>query len=594
MSSRQSTLLAGRYRLEEPVGQGGMGRVWKARDDVLGRQVALKELVPPAGLTDVERDDMRRRAMREARALARLNHPHVVQLFDVIRVADGEPWIVMEYVIGRSLQVALDADGSMPVSRAAQIGLDLLSALQAAHAAGVVHRDVKPANVLLSDDGRVLLTDFGLATVPGDPHVTRAGQVFGSPAFMAPERARDGVAGPQSDLWSLGATLYMMVEGHTPYARPSVIGTLTALATEPVPPPKHAGELTPALAGLLDKDPATRLTGRDAARLLRQAIRAPEAAPREHVTVTRRPNRDTGTLISVAVPPSGEPSSLPPATAIPAPAPRQPATSWTPAEASHVTRPPVSSSDLIIGSPTQTPRNGRRHRKQWAATIAALALVAAVVTVVSTVSAHGGGNTAGGVASTGPLAAGGARSAGQLSTSPPATATVTTSPSSDASHAGTTTPGNGSGAFSLPAGWEMRDDGTGFSVPVPDGWTFGRDSDGRPLWRNASHTMLLLIDQSRHPKSDPVQDWLNNEAARRSGYQNYHRIKIVAVDYWDKAADWEFTYSLNGTSLHVLNRGFVTAPDQAYSIYWSAPAAQWAGDEKQLAVVLAGFRPART
>ena len=176
MSTSQPELIAGRYRLEEPVAQGGMGRIWKARDDVLGRQVALKELTPPASLSDDERNDMRRRAMREARALARLNHPHVVQIFDVVRVADGEPWIVMEYVTGRSLQNALDADGLMSVPRTAQIGLDLLSALQAAHVAGVVHRDVKPANVLLSDDGRVLLTDFGLATVPGDPHVTRAGQ----------------------------------------------------------------------------------------------------------------------------------------------------------------------------------------------------------------------------------------------------------------------------------------------------------------------------------------------------------------------------------------------------------------------------------
>ena len=139
----------------------------------------------------------------------------------------------------------------------------------------------------------------------------------------------------------------------------------------------------------------------------------------------------------------------------------------------------------------------------------------------------------------------------------------------------------------------MRGDGTGFSVPVPAGWQFGRDSDGRPLWRDPGHTRLLLIDQSRHPKPDPVKDWLANEAARRNGYDNYVRIKIVAVDYWDKAADWEFTYTRDGHPLHVLNRGFVTAPDQAYSIYWSTPASQWADDRSQLDVILRGFHPAR-
>jgi hypothetical protein len=153
--------------------------------------------------------------------------------------------------------------------------------------------------------------------------------------------------------------------------------------------------------------------------------------------------------------------------------------------------------------------------------------------------------------------------------------------------------GAGGSSFTLPAGWQMRSDGTGFSVPVPDGWQFGRDPDGRPLWRDPGHAQLLLIDQSRHPKPDPVQDWLNNEAARRSGYDNYVRIKIVAVDYWDKAADWEFTYTRDGHPLHVLNRGFITAPDQAYSIYWSTPASQWTRDLSQLEVILRGFRPAR-
>lgn len=247
-----------------------MGRVWKARDEVLHRDVAIKELVPPPGLTDEERREMRERSLREARAIARLNHVNVVRIFDVLRT-DGDPWIVMEYVASKSLQDTLAEDGPVSVAQTIEIGLGVLGALNAAHKAGVMHRDVKPGNVLLGDDGRVVLTDFGLATIPGDPNVTRTGMVLGSPAYISPERAREGTAGPEADLWSLGATLYAAVEGKSPYARPSAIGTLAALATEPIPPPKNAGPLKAVLNGLLRKDPNERITAEVAERLLRRA-----------------------------------------------------------------------------------------------------------------------------------------------------------------------------------------------------------------------------------------------------------------------------------------------------------------------------------
>ncbi|MFI6264488.1 protein kinase [Micromonospora sp. NPDC051006] len=270
MSNALPQLVADRYRLISPLGQGGMGRVWKARDEVLHRDVAIKELVPPPGLTDDERREMRERSLREARAIARLNNVNVVRIFDVLRT-DGDPWIVMEYVASKSLQDTLAESGPVTPARAIDIGLGVLGALKAAHKAGVMHRDVKPGNVLLGDDGRVVLTDFGLATIPGDPNVTRTGMVLGSPAYIAPERARDGTAGPEADLWSLGATLYAAVEGKSPYARPSAIGTLAALATEPMPPPKNAGPLKPVLQGLLRKDPTERITAEVAERLLRRA-----------------------------------------------------------------------------------------------------------------------------------------------------------------------------------------------------------------------------------------------------------------------------------------------------------------------------------
>src|SRR5689334_5000485 len=270
MSSSPPLVVADRYRLIAPLGQGGMGRVWRATDVVLHRDVAIKELVPPPGLTPGERQEMRERSLREARAIARLNNVNVVRVFDVLRT-DADPWIVMEYVPSRSLQDTLAAEGPFNPVKAAEMGLGILGALRAAHRAGVVHRDVKPGNVLIGADGRVVLTDFGLATVPGDPNVTRTGLVLGSPAYIAPERARDGTAGPAADLWSLGATLYAAVEGASPFARPSAIATLAALATENPPPARNAGPLKPVLNGLLRKDPTHRINAEEAERLLNRA-----------------------------------------------------------------------------------------------------------------------------------------------------------------------------------------------------------------------------------------------------------------------------------------------------------------------------------
>jgi len=251
-------LVAGRYRLLEPVGAGGMGRVWLARDEMLRRDVAVKEVIPPEGLTPQERDELRMRTLREARAAARLNDANVVRIYDVVHTEQA-PWIVMEYVPSRSLHQVITEDGPLPVERVARIGLAVLGALRAAHAAGVLHRDVKPGNVLLADAGRVVLTDFGLAVFEGgDGAVTRPGLILGSPQYISPERAREGTSGPESDLWSLGATLYAAVEGRSPYARSTTYATLPALATEEPDPPVRAGVLRPVLTALLRKDPRAR------------------------------------------------------------------------------------------------------------------------------------------------------------------------------------------------------------------------------------------------------------------------------------------------------------------------------------------------
>jgi hypothetical protein len=246
-------VLAGRYRLSEALGRGGMGTVWRARDEVLGRTVAVKELSLPPGTGADHRAVLCERAIREARVSARLRHGSIIRVHDVI-AEDDRPWIVMELLTGR----ALDEAGPLPPARVARIGVAVLDALGVAHAHGVLHRDVKPGNIFLCEDGRVVLADFGIATLAGDASLTATGGLAGSPGYIAPERLRGDHAGPPSDLWSLGAALYTAVEGRPPFDRRTVAGVLAAVLTEEPAPPRRAGPLAPVLSAMLAKDPADR------------------------------------------------------------------------------------------------------------------------------------------------------------------------------------------------------------------------------------------------------------------------------------------------------------------------------------------------
>ncbi|MFB7371035.1 serine/threonine-protein kinase [Streptomyces sp. NPDC056222] len=257
------TVIAGRYRLLDVLGQGGMGTVWRARDEVLARDVAVKEVRAPAGLAGDDERRLYARLEREAWAAARISHRNVVTVYDVA-TEDGRPWIVMELIRGLTLSDVLDAEGPMTPQRAAGIGADVLAALRAAHEAGVLHRDVKPGNVLLANDGRVVLTDFGIAAVEGTSNLTMTGELVGSPEFLAPERALGRTPGPASDLWSLGVLLYAAVEGHSPFRQDTPLSTLRAVVDEELPPPHRAGPLTPVIEGLLRKDPQERLQSAEA------------------------------------------------------------------------------------------------------------------------------------------------------------------------------------------------------------------------------------------------------------------------------------------------------------------------------------------
>ena len=264
-------VVAGRYELLDPVGHGAMGTVWRARDLRLDREVAVKEVRVPGPMTYQDRNVLRERSLREARVAARLSHPGVVTVHDVIE-ADGTPWIIMELVPSRSLAQVLAEDGPLPPARAAMMGMTLLEALGSAHAAGVVHRDVKPGNILVTPEGRAVLTDFGIATLHGDPGLTQAGMVMGTPGFCAPERIRGEPASPASDLWSLGATLYAAVEGRGPFeGQGSAMAVLANIVHGDPPPAKSAGPLEPVITALMKRDPAARPDAITARRLLAAA-----------------------------------------------------------------------------------------------------------------------------------------------------------------------------------------------------------------------------------------------------------------------------------------------------------------------------------
>ncbi|GAA3814836.1 hypothetical protein GCM10022403_055550 [Streptomyces coacervatus] len=296
-TSRQETrqdnserLLAGRYRLGGVLGRGGMGTVWRAEDETLGRTVAVKELRFPSNIDEDEKRRLITRTLREAKAIARIRNNSAVTVFDVVE-EDDRPWIVMELVEGKSLAEVIREDGLLEPKRAAEVGLAILDVLRSAHREGILHRDVKPSNVLLEGEtDRVVLTDFGIAQVEGDPSITSTGMLVGAPSYISPERARGHKPGPAADLWSLGGLLYAAVEGVPPYDKGSAIATLTAVMTEPMEEPKNAGPLKDVIYGLLTKDPAKRLDDAGARAMLNRVIHAPEpkqAEPEPPADATR-------------------------------------------------------------------------------------------------------------------------------------------------------------------------------------------------------------------------------------------------------------------------------------------------------------------
>ncbi|MFC9969643.1 protein kinase [Spirillospora sp. NPDC127200] len=567
-------LLAQRYRLVTKVGRGGMGTVWQAHDEVLGRDVAVKEVILPHGLTDEERAVQYKRTFREARTAARLGHPGVVTVYDVVE-EDGRPWIIMELIHARSLDQVIKQDGPLEVRRAAEIGRQMLAALHAAHDAGVLHRDVKPSNVLLTAGDRAVLTDFGIATAAGDATLTQTGLVMGSPAYIAPERARGRTAGPASDLWSLGVTLYAMVHGRSPFERSEPMAALVAVISEEPDPPDKAGRLAPVIEGLLRKNPDERMDVIEAGALLDGIVRQETVDTQRTVAVE--------VTEDMLAPP--EPRRPPPAPEPPAEQPTDGRTRVTPAVGEE--RAPVSGATWNAGPHTEpaakppAPREGSGGPSRNALLVGAIILVALLAVGGVALMLNGDDKPAdkrSGQKSTAPSP----KDSGKPPTSAPpssAKATPSDTPPSDA----------------VPAGFRRYEDKTGFSIAVPKDYK-GPRHQGTSVFFDAPGGGYIQIDQTSDPGPSALADWKKSDAGAPKRFKNYKLLRLEATgnrppvpDTGDgsKSADWEF---LHGNGSRILNRGFV-ANGHGYAILISGPADGWDERMDKLAPVFSSFKP---
>ncbi len=541
-------LIGGRYRLGEPLGQGGMGRVWRAEDTVLQRSVAIKAVDLAPHLGDNDRDGLRTRVLREARAAARIDHPSSVRVFDVLE--DGDRiHVVMELVAAPTLQSVVSRDGPLEPAQAASLGLGLLGALDAAHAAGVVHRDVKPANVMMLDDGGVKLADFGIASAKDDTRITAAGLVLGTPSYMAPEQAAGRATGPPADLWGLGALLYYAVEGVAPFERGDALPTLNAVLHDPPRPMERAEELASAVSALLVKAPEERATAAQSRLALERVARPLEAS-----------------ATTTSTPPPGHTSVMPAAAAAGAGAgggrgrPERGTPAHRPAP-----RPAPRGRDMEMAG-------GRG----WLVGLAGIALVAAIALVAGLNLGDGDGVEDPGLA-TDPPATG--------STSPPSTDPASPStepPSTDDPTRNTDpeSPEQGNSNIERPGGvpgdWVAhRNDRAGYTIWYPPSWEPESGPAGSTDFVDPTTGDYLRVDSVNNPGDDPVEAW--EEASERFAdrYDDYEELDISATSYRGfDAAVWEYTYQ----GLHASNLGFVT-PGRGFALNFQTIEDRW--DDRQ-------------
>ncbi|NJP48057.1 serine/threonine protein kinase [Streptomyces sp. PRB2-1] len=590
----EGRLVAGRYRLLERIGRGGMGTVWRAQDELLDRQVAVKKLHPPQPhMGDEELATLFERTRREARAAARISHPNVIVVHDVVDDA-GLPSIVMEYVPSVTLGELLKERGALPPAEAARIGRGMIAALIAAHRAGILHRDVKPGNVLLGHGqdgspaqagrGRVVLTDFGIAQASGTSTLTRTGELIGSIDFLSPERIRGAAPGPEADMWALGATLYQAVEGSSPFRRPTAIETAYAIAEEPVAPPPNAGALTDVIAGLLAKEPGKRLSAAEAERMLRipaaeQDTALVDVGGTGPTRVLPPPANGTGGGTGSGPVPGPRTGTFGPyPTPYATPAQPQP----QPQHAGYATGSFPPGGAPAQGAPPPHHPPPRRRTGRWIAAAVAVAVVAGAVAVALD-RAHRG-NTAGGDPTATPTA----------TATTPVTTPVTTDPTDDPTAPPTTEPPATYEPPPVPDGYHLEDqDNRGYSVPVPDGWRKKVEDDGDQVsYVDPTGTVGLKISALDYAGPDPYQHWLDLEPQTAAKVDQYHQERMERTKTPDgqNAALWQFTFEGSSATFRAVDLGFGKEGGREYAVYLSAPKAQWTHYKPVFDNAVAGFR----
>jgi eukaryotic-like serine/threonine-protein kinase len=540
-------LVAGRYAWRERLGRGGFGVVWRAHDTLLQRDVAVKTIELPSVLDDEEQARVRSKVLREARAAARLNHPGLVTVFDVVE-EDGRPLIVMELVKAPTLAQLVARDGPLSDERAAAIGLAVLDALEAAHAEGIIHRDVKPANVMVSDSGHVQLADFGIASIIDDPKVTSSGSVAGSPAYMAPEQAANLPTSAATDLWGLGTTLWFAVQGEPPFAEKGAIATMTAVVHEEPRPMKRDTALAPLLRDLLVKDPADRPSmAQVRLRLLAVSAGEPDRDGDDTATLEFVPSTawTEGLPSEATVPEPGAPEPQAPEPQA-KPEPSEPQAEPEPPPVTPP-RPPVTPRPVVAPppkperpAPAPEPRAaaGPTGRRSWTgvAVLVVLALLAVVTVAIL---------------------------AGRGDDESPSTSPTTAAPSSPEE------------AAAVPDDWVgYRDPSTGFSISRPPDWTVQRRGTLTDF-RDPDTGAYLRVDHRTPPGPSPEGAWYEFEPRFAAENANYRRIQITPTTYNGyPAAIWEFTYTGRGAELHAVDLGFI-AGDYGFALNFQTSAADW-------------------
>jgi eukaryotic-like serine/threonine-protein kinase len=538
--------VADRYELGTELGRGGMGVVWRATDTLLVREVAVKEVDPPRGLDAGQRAAMRARVSREARAAARLSHPGVVTVYDIAQDG-GRDYIVME-LAAPTLDDVVRTGGPLAPQRAARIGLGLLATLAAAHRAGIVHRDLKPKNVMVREDGTTKLTDFGIASVQGDPRLTATGLVVGSPAYMAPEQVEGGPVGPAADLWALGATLWFAVEGEPPFGG-GEFQTLSAIVSGEPRQPTRLGPLAPVLEGLLAKDPARRPTPAELGPLL-QRVAATGPAGTRRVGGPPRP-APAGAGDGGDTPPAPRPAwRRDGGTAVlGAPRRRGGAAASRPRRRGRRALPPVPP----VPGPGEPVLPRRPRRRGRVAGVVLAVLVAGVVAVA--------------VARLG-------------------------APERGAAGAGARRPPADAQRPAVPAGWEaFRSPDGAYRLAHPPGWS--------PVDRGA-FTDFVEPGGGRFFRVQPTADGLQPLPAQRSlessftarhAGDDYRRVRLGTTTFRNlPAAEWEFTFVDGGLPRRGYDITFI-AGGRRHAILFQAGAEQWQASQDELRAFLAGYRP---